>query len=397
MLSIEEPYPHKTAFLQMGFRPFFAAALGFGSISVAVWMLLFLNGWSLPDQQYPTILWHAHEMIFGYSIAVVAGFLLTAVRNWTNRQTLDKLPLLLLLLLWLFARLLPFTTFDYALLLAATADISFGFLLFFATLHPLILSRQWKQVGIASKLLLLVFCNLTFYFGLFGIVSDGGRIGIYAGFYLLLALVLTMIRRLIPFFIEKGIGEPFQAKNNRWIDISSLVLFLLFAIVDIAYPGNPMTAVLAFLQFLLHSLRLKFWYHKNIWIKPLLWILYVAYAWICIGFLLKSLSVWFGISPYLALHSFAYGGVGLISVGMMARVTLGHTGRNVFDPPRQLQSVFLLLSVGAVFRTLVPLLNTSLYTWWLVCSQILWTCALIIMLFIYLPMLIKARIDRRPG
>ncbi len=397
MLTIEEPYPHKTAFLQLGFRPFFTASLCFAVISVLAWMLIYINGWSLPATKYPTMLWHAHEMVFGYSIAVVAGFLLTAIRNWTGVPTLNNKPLLGLLLLWLLPRILPLVSDDSLLPLTAFLDTAFGIGLFVAAIHPIAKKRQWMQAGIISKLLLITAANLVFYLGLFGIIPDGDRIGLYAGFYLLLALVLTMIRRLIPFFIEKGIEQPFQAKNFKLADIGSLVLFLMFAVSDIVDRNSQLTALLALAQFILHGFRLYHWHHVEIWKKPLLWILYLAYVWIALGFLLKAVSVWAGISPFIAVHSLAYGGVGLISLGMIARVSLGHTGRNVFDPPKSLKGIFIILTTGAVFRIVFPLIDSSHYQWWIVLAQILWMIAFAATLAIYLPMLIKARVDGRPG
>lgn len=397
MLNIEEPYLHKYAFLQLAFRPFFLIALASGGLLIFVWMLLYLNGWPLPVTRYPTMLWHAHEMVFGYSMAVVAGFLLTAIKNWTNRQTLNKGPLLGLVALWLAPRLLPFSGNDTLFIIGAGIDVLFGIVLFLAALYPLVKAKQWAQAGISSKLLMLTVANLAFYLGLLGVLDDGGRTGLYAGFYLLLALVLTMARRLIPFFIEKGIDETFQAKNYKWIDISSLVLFLLFAISDLIAPWSSITASLALAQFLLHSMRVTFWYHPGLWKKSLLWVIYCAYAWITIGFLLKALAIWAGISPYLAIHCFAYGGIGMITLGMMARVSLGHTGRSVFKPPTQLNVIFMLLAVGSVFRIVLPLINSSHYQWWIVISQVLWILAFFTTFVIYFPMLIKARVDRRPG
>ncbi|MCB1756608.1 MAG: NnrS family protein [Gammaproteobacteria bacterium] len=397
MLNIEEPYPHKTAFLQLGFRPFFAASMAFAVLAIMAWMLFYLNGWSPLSTRYPAMLWHAHEMIFGYAMAVVAGFLLTAIRNWTNLPTLNNSPLLGLLLLWLAARLLPLSGAEALLPLAAILDLGFGLLLFFAALWPVARARQWKQAGIVSKLLLMFAANLAFYLGLFGVLPDGGRIGLYAGFYLILALILTMIRRLIPFFIEKGLDQPFQAKNNRWLDIASLVLFVLFAIADLVEPYGQLTAILAISQFFLHAVRLFNWHHPALWKKPLLWAIYSAYAWITLGFLLKALSIWAGFSPFIAVHSFAYGGIGMITLGMMTRVALGHTGRNVFAPPPQLGAIFLLLSLGAIFRIVVPIFDSTHYLWWVAIAQVFWILAFAATLIIYLPMLIRARIDGRPG
>ena len=397
MLTLEEPYPHKTAFLQLGFRPFFTAALAFSALAMMAWSLFYLLGWSLPLTSYPTMTWHAHEMVFGYAMAVTAGFLLTAIRNWTNIPTVRGTPLLTLVLVWLAARVIPFSGLPQSLLLTAVFDLAFNLGLFAAALYPLVRAKQWVQAGIISKVLLIAIANLFFYLGLAGVIADGGRSGLYAGFYLILALIFTMGRRVIPFFIEKGVDSPFQARNERWIDISSLVLFLLFMIADITAPSHWLTATLAIAQFPIHALRLKYWYHADIWKKPLLWTLYVAYIWITLGFLFKAGAVWLGLSPFASVHSFAYGGIGLVTIGMIARVSLGHTGRNVFDPPRQLNLIFLPLAIGVIVRVLFPVIIPSMYVYWVGLAQILWIVAFTGIFVLYVPMLIKARVDGRPG
>ncbi len=397
MLNIEEPYLKKYAFLQLAFRPFFAAALGFSSLAVFIWMLLYQNGWDLPGNNYSTVSWHAHEMIFGYALAAVAGFLLTAIKNWTQLQTLQNRTLLLLVLLWLIPRLLPFTGNHTALIFTAVIDELFLLMLFVSAVRPVIQTKQWKQVGIVSKLLLIAVSNLFFYLSLFDITPGYEQISLYCGFYLVLALILTMIRRLIPFFIEKGIDQSFQARNNKWVDITSLILFLAFALADLMQPLGQLVAILGVAQFAVHSYRIQGWYHSGIWKKPLLWSIYVAYAWIILGFLLKSASIWLELSPFLAMHSFAYGGIGMLTLGMMTRVALGHTGRNVFNPPKILNTVFGLLMVGAFFRIIIPLLEQQHYSWWIGIAQVLWVIAFTIVFIVYLPMLLKARVDKRPG
>ena len=158
-----------------------------------------------------------------------------------------------------------------------------------------------------------------------------------------------------------------------------------------------MVAALAIVQFALHSYRISGWYHPGIWKKPLLWIILVAYAWITLGFLLKALSIWVGISPFIALHGFAYGGFGMITLGMMTRVALGHTGRSIFDPPKALTLIFIIINMGAFFRVIMPLIDQQHYIWWIAASQLFWVLAFTIALIVYFPMLIKARVDARPG
>lgn len=397
MLNIETQYTGKTAFLHLGFRPFFFASLSFGVISIALWYVIYTLGINILPNQYPVITWHAHEMIFGFTTATVTGFLLTAVKNWTGIQTVNHKPLLGLFLLWLLARLLVFIPGDWVLPTLAIIDSLFLLLVTIAFSQPVFKVKQWKNLAFSGKLFLLFIANIVFYLGLLGYLENGVHYGLYAGFYTVLAIIFNMGRRVIPFFIEKGLGCPFTAKNYHWVDVSSLWLFLLFTIVDILKPNSLWGALLAFALVILHGTRLYGWYHKDIWKKSLLWVLYVGYSWIVLGFILKISTVLFNTSPFLALHAFSYGGIGMITSGMMARVSLGHTGNNVFQPPKILHLIFALLFMGAIVRVILPLFFGSAYHDLIGASQIIWMIAFGLLFGIYAPMLIKARVDGRYG
>lgn len=398
MQQIEtRPTPDQPAFLNLGFRPFFTAAALFAVLSMLVWMGVTAFGWQTDFTALPVITWHAHEMIYGYALAVIAGFLLTAVRNWTGVRTLHGTPLLLLLLLWLTGRLLLLMGTAVPLLLIALVDSLFMLWLIGALLVPVIKVRQWKQMGIVSKLLLLLLSNGVFYAGVLGMIEDGIRIGLYSGVYLVIALIFVMGRRVMPMFIANGVGYPVQLKNRTWLDMASLVLFLVFWIADIARPDTLPVALLAVTLAGLHAIRLAGWYTPGIWNKPLLWVLYVGYGWLVAGFALKAAVFFFGISPFLPLHAFTYGGIGMITLGMMSRVTLGHTGRNVFEPPTALFWVFTAMLTGTAFRVLLPLFDPGRYPVWIGISQTLWITAFTAFLVIYLPMLTRPRVDGQPG
>ena len=358
MLNIENRQTaSQFAFLNLGFRPFFAGAALFAVISMLIWMGIYLLGWQwTPDGLAPAI-WHAHEMIFGYALAVIAGFLLTAVRNWTGVQTLNGTPLLLLFLIWIAGRVLVLAGNNVPLLLTAFTDSLFIVLLIIAVSIPVVKVRQWKQIGILSKLVLILVANLAFYAGLLDVLPGGVRTGLYSGLYLIMALVFVMGRRVMPSFIQNGIDDPVQLKNWRWLDSSSLLVFLAFWIADILDPDSLPVAVLSAILFVLHTIRMVGWHTPGIWKKPLLRVLYIGYGFLVFGFALKVTVYTFGILPFLPLHAFALGGIGMITMGMMARVTLGHTGRNVFAPPASLPWLFALLFTGAIFRILFPLID----------------------------------------
>ena len=214
---------------------------------------------------------------------------------------------------------------------------------------------------------------------------------------LILALLMVMARRVIPFFIERGIAGDVKLKNWKSVDWLSLILLLLLWIVDVFTSYTTLMSGLAGVLFVVHVIRLAGWYTSKMWRVPLLWVLYLAYASIVLGFALKFLQLWLDVSPFLAVHAFAYGGVGVMTLGMMSRVILGHTGRDISNPPSMVFWCFMLLLLGAGARVILPLFSMTMYTYWIAISQLLWILAFSLFIFIYLPMLITPRIDGRDG
>lgn len=397
-MNIEEPSSTRgTAWLRLGFRPFFLAAGVFAVASMLVWFAWFALGWQFPFAAIDPIQWHGHEMIYGYAMAVISGFLLTAVGNWTGLQTLRGLPLLVLFGCWLLARLLLLAGTAPLLPAAALLDLLFGAGVIAAIAVPIVRARQWGNLAIVAKVVLLVASNLVFYLGVAGELQQGMFLGLYSGLYLVLALVLTMSRRVLPFFIERGVDQPVQLRNSKWIDIAGLVLFLGFWIADLMRPNGLPVTLFAIALAVLHTARLWGWHTAGLWRKPLLWSLYLAYASIIAGFVLKA-SVYYGdLSPYLAVHAFAVGGIALMTLGMMARVALGHTGRNVFEPPPLLFWVLAALVAALIARVLLPLFAVEQYRLWVILSQGLWVLAFLAFAVIYFPILTRPRVDGKDG
>jgi uncharacterized protein involved in response to NO len=379
----------KFAFLDLGFRPFFLGAAGFAVLSVLIWMGVLVFGWEISFNGLPPVTWHAHEMIYGYGLAVVAGFLLTAIRNWTDIPTLNGVPLLLLFFLWAAGRIVPLLGGMAPIQVAAATDTLFIVVLFLSATRPVVKARQWEQWGILLILALMLAGNMTFYLGVFDLLPNGVFLGLYSGLYLILALIFTMGRRVIPTFIERGVGYSVRLKNRQWLDRSSLVIFLLFWIADLMSPNQAPVALLAGTLFVLHGMRLAGWHTHGLWKKPLLWVLYLAYGSLVAGFALKVAVFVFHVSPYLAVHAFTVGGIGLMTIGMMARVSLGHTGRNVLDPPPGLFWMFGVLFLGAIVRVVFPLLSPSQYVVWIGLSQAFWIVSFAMFLYIYSPMLVR--------
>ena len=192
-------------------------------------------------------------------------------------------------------------------------------------------------------------------------------------------------------------------KNSKFLDLSSLFLLLFFAIVDLAMPHHWISGILAALLVLVHGVRFYNWYSHLIWSKPLVWVLMVGYGWIITGFLLTALATLLpyigvnSISHFIALHAFTYGAIGIITSGMMARVSLGHTGRNIFEPPNSLHWIFGLLLGGSIARVILPLFLPEQVITFILISQLLWIISFALFCIEYIPLLIKPRVDNRPG
>lgn len=397
-MQIEESRHYRIGLHHLGFRPFFLLGGVFAVSAVATWLWILSYQGGLPRASgLGPVQWHAHEMLFGYTLAVIAGFLLTAVRNWTGVQTLHGAPLLLLATLWLLARAMPFVPHPQAIPIMAMLDLMFNGLLCIALLYPIIKVRQWKHLAIWGKVLLLLAANALFYLGVFNHLDEGIRLGLYTALYVIVSLIMLMGRRVIPFFIEKGVDSPVSLVNYRWLDLASLVLMLVFIVVEVFVVLPVYAAITAAALAILHARRLAGWYTHGIWKEPLLWSLYLGYAWLIAGFALKAWSYWGTLNPMLAIHAFAYGSIGMMTLGMMTRVSLGHTGRDVFNPPRVLGPLFTLLFIGAVARVGMPLLISGSYAMWIMVSQLLWMAAFAGFVLVYAPMLVKGRVDGKYG
>ncbi len=403
MLNIEgavddsKPLGYGPPILRLGFRPFFLAAGIFSILAMAIWMASFIHSVKFEFAGISPILWHAHEMIFGYVIAVVAGFLLTAIKNWTGQEVLRGKNLAFLFLLWLIPRLLPLTGMMIPMEIIAVVDIAFLFFLALVCLRPVIIVKQFKQLGIIAILFLLMLCNLIYYLGLMDILTNGVHWGLYSALYLIILLAFFMMRRVMPMFIKNGVDGEVELNNRTWLDITSLILLVCLWISDVFTGYQNLTASLAVVLTILHTLRLAGWYTNRIWTKPLVWILVAAYVSFILGFALKALSITSGISPFLSVHAYTVGGLGLLTLGMMSRVSLGHTGRNVFEPPAIVFWSFVILLLGVVVRVVFPLFSMELYLYWIWISQVLWMIAFVIFVIVYGPMLLSTRIDGRDG
>jgi uncharacterized protein involved in response to NO len=388
------------ALFNLGFRPFFLGAAIFAVLSIISWIAVYTSYSTIQISNIIPSQWHAHEMLYGYGMAVVAGFLLTAVKNWTGIQTPHGRPLLALFALWCAARVL-FLFGTAFLAWAALADLLFGLLLTVAIAFPIIKARQWSQLAVVSKLLLLWVGNLVFYLGCYNLINNGMLYAINGAVFLFIGLILMIGRRVIPFFIERGVAHlvtaKVQLKQHKWLDLSIMVLFIGLFLNEIFIHVAGLSSMLAMALFVLNSYRLYNWHVSALWRVPLLWSLYLSSWLINFGFLFYGLQDPLAIPSILTLHLFTIGGVGLMTVGMMSRVALGHTGRDIKSLSPWMTLAFAAIGVSAVFRIVLPLFAMQHYTSWVVISAAFWIIGFTVFLVIYAPILCKTRVDGTYG
>jgi len=382
------------ALFALGFRPFFLLAGIAATFLVPLWIHRFLDV-TAPAGYYDPLSWHAHEMLFGYSVAVIAGFLLTAAHNWTGLPTLAGKPLAALALLWLAARVLPFFAPQVAPVVIASVDMLFLPLLALALAIPLLRSRQWQQLVFLPVLVALSGANLMVHLQQLGLSASSASTGIKFALYLVLLLIVILGGRVIPFFTDRGLEREV---TRRWKLVEGLSIgsLLLLAILDLLDFPAPVLATIAATAALAHALRLYGWYQSAIWRVPMLWILQLAYAWLVLGLVLQALAAAGLLNPMLALHAHTLGAIGGMTLGMMARVSLGHSGREINAACLTIW-VFVLINLAALVRVLLPIVDASRYSLWLQLSAILWTLAFALFVLGYAPILMKPRVDGRPG
>ena len=378
----------------LGFRAFFALAGLFALLLIVLWTSLF-NGSLALDNYYPSIYWHAHEMLLGYSIAVIAGFLLTAVKNWTGEQTIQGKPLAGLCLLWVYGRITPFYSELIPDVLIALVDVAFLPALAYFVAQPILKSKNYRNLFFIGLLKLMILSNILIHAEILGWTESTADLGLNGVIGIIILMILVVAGRVFPFFTEKGLKGAISIRNKKLDIISIASSFAVFLLLII--NGHPhLLALVAVIAAISNSVRMMNWYDARVAYVPLLWVLYLGYSWIILGFGLVALSAFFIVPAVLATHAFTVGGIGVITLGMMSRVSLGHTGR-AMKASNIIAIAFALINLAALFRVLLPALLPSWYGQFLVISTYCWLAAFALFVFIYTPMLSAVRVDGQEG
>ena len=396
-LNIDDPdkYVSKDSFtpFALGFRPFFLLAGVSAPLLMLLWFFQLTGKISVSGYYTPTG-WHAHEMLFGYTAAVVAGFLLTAAGNWTGIKMIRGWRLVLLTLVFLAGRFAPFFT-DLPHWLIASLDVIFLPLVALLLAIPVIRMKQWSNFIFVPILLTMAAANLAVHLSALKVIDINIVLGSRAMVYIVLFLIVVMGGRVIPFFTERGVKGAITKKWTTIEYLSSISVFLA-AISDVFFGWSVITGYLAFFAAIINLIRLYGWYSNLIWYVPLVWVLQIAYAWIIFGFILKGLIIFDLSQSAFSYHAFTVGGIGMMTLGMMARVSIGHTGREM-----QLNSwmvlSFIILNVAAIVRVILPMFTHDFYLQLIQLASGLWIVSFTIFALNYVPMLVRARVDGREG
>jgi len=383
--------PEQWAPLALGFRPFFLLSICFAVILMLVSLAVFATGFGGTVYFTPS-LWHGHEMVFGYATAVIAGFLLTAVRNWTGLPTPTGRSLAVLVLLWLAPRLLSVVPLLPA---AAFALLDILFLPVLAVVlgRVILQAKQTRNYPVPLLILLLGLCNAGVHLDMLGLAEGLAGQSIQVAVITMVALVVLVAGRVVPFFMQGAIGK--SPVSYKWIERAALPSVLLLAgAVLIANPWLSMISAL--LAALVHSIRLIGWFDRAILKQPMLWVLHAGYLWLIAGFLIYAVAVFVDMAMMQAIHAWTVGAIGLFTLGMMARVALGHTGRPI-EPLPGVVAAFVLLFVAAFARVVLPLISVQLLNFALMISAISWIAAFLIIAVRYAFILLRPRVDGKPG
>ncbi|MGU9857609.1 NnrS family protein [Pseudomonas sp. LF245] len=375
---------------RLAFRPFFLGACLFAALAIPLWLLALggMTGAWQPAGGW--LAWHRHELLFGFGLAVIAGFLLTAVQTWTGRPGLSGAPLAALVALWLAARLGWLLNVPWPLL--ALVELSFPLAVAGVMGWTLWKVRQTRNYPIVLVLVLLAVVD-----GVSLADASLQRQAVLAGLWLVAAMMGLIGGRVIPFFTQRGLGRVEAVKPWPWLDyllLGGSVLVALGYVSGVALlPGLWLGALFAVLG-LGHLLRLVRWHDRGLWRVPLLWSLHLAYAWLALACL--GMALWhFGVSlnPSLAVHALTVGGMGGLILAMVARVSLGHTGRPL-QLPRGMGVGFVLLNLACVCRVFLVVVWPVVGLW---VAGVCWCVGLGVYLWRYGPMLWRARVDGHPG
>ncbi|HVW24985.1 MAG TPA: NnrS family protein [Polyangiaceae bacterium] len=382
------------ALFAKGFRPLFLCAAVYAVLAVPLF-LLELDGYVRAGAYLPPMYWHAHEMVFGFTGAVLGGFLLTAVANWTGRATAEGGALALLVVLWIAGRAGMLVPEHLPRYLPAFLDLSFLPALLIACARPILKTRNRRNYGFLAILGALFTANASIHAAALGAISSAWehRGNLVAVDVLVVALVV-MTGRVVPLFTRNALGAE-DVRAHPVFERLAAAAVVALALVDVFDAPLAATGTVCALGALFTACRMRSWGSARALRAPLLWILHAGSLWIVAGLALRAAAACSSIPFASGLHALTAGALGSLTLGMMTRVGLGHTGR-LLAVPRRIAFAFAAVLFGAVARVLAPVLWPGALGP-LAVAGVVWSGAFAIYLATYAPVLVAPRVDGKPG
>ncbi len=378
------------ALWNLGFRPFYLLASGFAALSILFWVGQYAG--LLPAAYARTPAWHGHEMLYGYATAVVAGFLFTAVRNWTGKPTPAGATLMALAALWLAGRVLVLTPFAVA---AAVVNAAFPIAVAVGIGIPIVRSRNRRNYFFVGLLLLLGAAVLGFHLSHLGLLAWPERASLQVGLDVVLFVMAVMGGRVIPMFTSNGIPGV-QATRHPVIEKLALGGVLALLAADVLQLPPVVGAGLALAVAVAHAARLRLWQPWRTLGTPIVWVLHLAYLWIVIHLVLRGLAGLGLVGDLFAVHALTIGAIGGMTIGMMTRTARGHTGRPLVADGFEV-ACYVLVALAAAIRVFGGMLLPDAYVATVVVSGLCWSAAFALYAVRYWPVLSRPRLDGKPG
>jgi len=382
--------PGAFALWNLGFRPFYFLASVFAALSVALWTCEYAG--YLPAGYLRTPAWHGHEMLFGYTLAVITGFLFTAVRNWTGRPTPTGALLAAYAAFWVAGRVLVLTPYALA---AALVNAAFPLAVAVGIGIPLLRSGNRRNYFFIALLVLLGLATLALHLSFLGVLAWPQLASLQVGLDVVLFIMAVMGGRVIPMFTNNGIPGA-QARRHPLVEKLALGGVLALFAADLLQASAIVVAVLALTTAAAHAVRLYLWQPWRTWSAPLVWILHAAYGWIVVYLMLRALATLGFISEPLTVHALTIGAIGGLTIGMITRTARGHTGRPLTADGFEVMC-YVLVQLAAAIRVFGGMLLPGIYLTTIIVSAICWSSAFALYAIRYWPVLAQARVDGKPG
>lgn len=374
--------------LRLGFRPFYLGAAALAALAVPLWVAAWFGQITLSTALAP-MLWHGHEMLFGFAVAVIIGFLLTAGQAWTGLATPRGPALGGLVALWLAARVAALTA-PYAIY--AALDMALLPLVAALLTRLLLRAGNHRNLPLALILMLLALANGAFHLAALGLTVINPLMALHAGLALVVMVLCVMAGRVVPAFTKAatpGMVLP-PPKLERW----TMAMTALGLAGWVFAPAGLATALVLGLAAALHLRRQWAWQPWLTRGRPILWILHAGYAWIAVGLGLLALAQLGLVSDSAGLHGLTVGATSGLIIGMITRTARGHTGRSL-QAGKAETSAYALVMAAALLRSLLPIFGLQSPA--LLGAAMAWSSAFVIYLYVYTPWLLAARVDGRDG